>query len=135
MPRHALPPGPEAREYRRTWQRENRRIRRRENLGGLPHQKTWIPLAVYLPFLALSNAIAGHFWPRAQTGSASYVVTHIILGPVLAGVIVVVLGVPVGVIIAFAWDRWRKHRAHDQPGLLRQLRYLALSVLGVTAPI
>ena len=95
------------------WRREHLRTRRRENLRRLRHWKTWIPFAVCLPYVTLSHAIAGHFWPRAH--GADYAVTRVILGPAVVGVIVVVVGFPVMVVIGFALDRWRKHWAHDQP--------------------
>ena len=77
VPSHALSPGPEA--------RIRRRARQRERLRRLRDWRTWGVFIGLAADLQLSGGIADHLWPKAH--GAGYVVTHVVVGGVLAGAI------------------------------------------------
>jgi uncharacterized membrane protein len=91
VPSHALPSGTEA--------RVRRRARRRKGFRQLRDWRTWGLFLACITGLSLSEGIVSHLWPRAH--GVGFVITHIVVGAVLAGVIGVLL-VAVAVILAGA---------------------------------
>jgi hypothetical protein len=91
MPSHALPPGTEA--------RIRRPGRRHKAFRQLRDWKTWGLIGACVVGLSLSEGMVSHLWPKAH--GAGYMITHVVAGAVLGGVIAALL-VAVVVILATA---------------------------------
>jgi hypothetical protein len=91
MPSHALPLGTEA--------RIRRPGRRHKAFRQLRDWKTWGLIGACVVGLSLSEGMVSHLWPKAH--GAGYMITHVVAGAVLGGVIAALL-VAVVVILATA---------------------------------